>query len=208
LPPPAAASMLVAAVGPPDYTDLVEEELEIGAATFVSVDVEDYFHEVPGGEQVFTVRSLPSNLARNLERLLDLFEQTGARATFFVLSCAAHRIGPQLERIAAAGHEIASHGFGHRRATWMKPAEFRDDLRRGRAAIEDLTGQPVIGFRARSSRSPTRTCGPWMRFARRDSSTTPASARSRTSPTASRAPRSARTSCATGCSRSRCPRSG
>jgi polysaccharide deacetylase family protein (PEP-CTERM system associated) len=135
-------------VSPSAYTELVEIALNVGPATLVSVDVEDYFHEVPGGERAFQSRGLPSNLARNLERLLDLFAETGTTATFFVLSCAAHRIGPQLQRMAAEGHEIASHGHGHLRATWLEPHEFREDLRRGKATIEDITGQPVAGFRA------------------------------------------------------------
>lgn len=130
------------------YLDLVREELDVGAVSFVSVDVEDYFHEVPGGERVFEERRLPSNLARNVESLLELFDAHGVKATFFVLGCAAHRIGQQLERIAAEGHEIASHGFGHERATWITREEFGEDLRRGKAAIEDLTGREVRGYRA------------------------------------------------------------
>ena len=54
------------------YRDLVAEELDLGPQTFVSVDVEDYYHEVPGGEEAFARGGLPSNLGRNVECLLDL----------------------------------------------------------------------------------------------------------------------------------------
>ena len=130
------------------YADLVARELELGSPTFVSVDVEDYYHEVPGGEEVFQRDGLPSNVARNTERLLDLFAERDVQATFFVLSCLAPRLLPQLDRIVDEGHEIASHGHAHGRATWMQPEDFREDLRRAKATLEDLTGQEVRGYRA------------------------------------------------------------
>jgi len=130
------------------YADLVAEELDLGSPTFVSVDVEDYFHEVQGGEEVFRRDGLPSNLPRNTDRLLDLFAERSVHATFFVLSCLTDRLRPQLDRMVEEGHEIASHGHAHGRATWMKPEEFREDLRRAKATLEDLTGREVRGYRA------------------------------------------------------------
>jgi polysaccharide deacetylase family protein (PEP-CTERM system associated) len=130
------------------YADLVTEELDLGSQTFVSIDVEDYYHEVPGGEEVFQRDGLPSNLGRNTDRLLDLFAERDVHATFFVLSCLAPRLLPQLDRMVDEGHEIASHGHAHGRATWMKPREFREDLRRAKATLEDLTGHEVRGYRA------------------------------------------------------------
>jgi polysaccharide deacetylase family protein (PEP-CTERM system associated) len=130
------------------YADLVEEELDLGSPTFVSVDVEDYYHEVPGGEEVFVRDGLPSHLARNTDRLLDLFADRDVQATFFVLSCAASRLLRQLDRMVDEGHEVACHGYAHGRATWMKPQEFREDIRRAKATLEDFTGQEVRGYRA------------------------------------------------------------
>jgi peptidoglycan-N-acetylglucosamine deacetylase len=130
------------------YADLVAEELDVGSPTFVSIDVEDYYHEVEGGEEVFRRDGLPSNLAGNTDRLLDLFAGHGVHATFFVLSCVAPRLVPQLERMVAEGHEVASHGHAHGRATWMKPEDFREDIRRAKATLEDLTGREVRGYRA------------------------------------------------------------
>jgi peptidoglycan-N-acetylglucosamine deacetylase len=130
------------------YADLVEEELDLGSPTLVSVDVEDYYHEVPGGEEVFVRDGLPSNLARNTDRLLDMFAERDVQATFFILSCAAPRLLGQLDRMVDEGHEIACHGHSHGRATWMEPKEFREDIRKGKATLEDLTGQEVRGYRA------------------------------------------------------------
>ena len=130
------------------YADLVAEELDLGARTFISVDVEDYYHEVPGGEEAFARGGLPSNLDRNVDLLLDLFAERNVTATFFVLSCTVPRLRPQLQRIVDEGHEIASHGHMHERATWVKRNEFREDIRRGKAMLEDFVGREVRGFRA------------------------------------------------------------
>ncbi len=130
------------------YADLVAEKLDLGAPTLVSVDVEDYYHEVEGGEEAFQRGGLPSNLDRNTDRLLDVFAEHGVHATFFVLSCAAPRLRTQLRRMVDEGHEVASHGYGHGRATWMKPQEFREDLTRAKGMIEDLIGREVQGYRA------------------------------------------------------------
>jgi polysaccharide deacetylase family protein (PEP-CTERM system associated) len=130
------------------YADLVAEELDVGSPTFVSIDVEDYYHEVAGGEELFRRDGLPSNLVRNTDRLLDLFAERGVHATFFVLSCVTDRLRAQLERMVEEGHEVASHGHAHGRATWMSPEEFREDLRRAKATLEDLTGREVRGYRA------------------------------------------------------------
>ncbi|HVS86532.1 MAG TPA: DUF3473 domain-containing protein [Gaiellaceae bacterium] len=130
------------------YADLVAEELDVGPRTFLSVDVEDYYHEVEGGRELFASGGLPSNLERNVETLLDLFAQHEAHATFFVLSDAVPRLGPQLQRIAAEGHEVASHGHAHLRATWVPPERFREDIRRAKAILEDASGSEVVGFRA------------------------------------------------------------
>ena len=130
------------------YADLVVEELDVGPRTLLSVDVEDYYHEVEGGRELFARGGLPSNLERNVETLLDLFAEHGATATFFVLSDAVPRLGTQLARIVAEGHEVASHGHAHLRATWVAPERFREDIRRAKATLEDAVGREVSGFRA------------------------------------------------------------
>jgi polysaccharide deacetylase family protein (PEP-CTERM system associated) len=130
------------------YVDLVAEAVDLGAPTLVSVDVEDYYHEAPGGEEVFLRDGLPSNLPRNTDQLLDLFAERSVRATFFVLSCTAPRLLPQVRRMVEEGHEVASHGHAHARATWIKPEDFREDVRKGKAILEDITGGEIRGYRA------------------------------------------------------------
>ncbi len=130
------------------YADLVAEELDLGPKTMVSVDVEDYYHEVPGGEDLFAEGRLPSNMATNVEMLLDMFARQDVTATFFVLGCTAERLRPQLQRMLAEGHEVASHGHMHLRATQIPRETFREDARRSKETLEDVTGREIRGFRA------------------------------------------------------------
>jgi len=116
----------------------------------VTCDVEDYF-QVESLRSVVSRESwqtMPSRLERNTERVLDLFDQAGVRGTFFVLGWCAERRPGLVRRIAEAGHEIASHGFAHRMITEQSPEEFRADVRRAKALLEDLGGQAVVGYRA------------------------------------------------------------
>ncbi|HYR51636.1 MAG TPA: XrtA system polysaccharide deacetylase [Candidatus Dormibacteraeota bacterium] len=118
----------------------------------LSVDVEDYFQV-----QAFAGRvhredwpQYPPRVERNVRRLLDLFDETGAKGTFFVLGWIAQRYPGLVRGIAARGHEIASHGITHRMLTELSPSEFRTEAIDSRLLLEDLSGTPVIGFRAPS----------------------------------------------------------
>jgi len=118
----------------------------------LSVDVEDYFQV-----QAFAGRvsrqdwpQYPPRVERNVERLLDLFDETGAKATFFVLGWIARRYPTLVRAIAGRGHEVASHGVSHRMLTELSPSEFRAEAVDSRLLLEDLSGTPVIGFRAPS----------------------------------------------------------
>jgi polysaccharide deacetylase family protein (PEP-CTERM system associated) len=118
----------------------------------LAVDLEDYFQvsafdRVVGFERWPTMRD---RLRANTDRLLGLFDDAGVKATFFVLGWNAERQPDLIARIAAAGHEVASHSHAHRLVYEMTPDEFREDLRRARGAIEDATGVRVNGFRAPS----------------------------------------------------------
>jgi polysaccharide deacetylase family protein (PEP-CTERM system associated) len=110
----------------------------------MSVDVEDWFHD--GGVRVETPAAY--RVERNTERLLEAFEDAGARATFFVLGDVAARHPALVRRIAAAGHEVASHGFAHRHLRDQLSNEFRADVAQSLRALEDILGAPVRGFRA------------------------------------------------------------
>jgi polysaccharide deacetylase family protein (PEP-CTERM system associated) len=118
----------------------------------MSVDVEDYF-QVSAFDRVVDRRSWDgreSRVTANTERLLALFDGAGVRATFFVLGWVADRFPALVRRIAAGGHEIASHGYGHRLVYELTRAEFRDDVRRSKRTLEDVSGAEVRGYRAPS----------------------------------------------------------
>ncbi|WP_326524161.1 XrtA system polysaccharide deacetylase [Sphingomonas sp.] len=127
----------------------------------LSVDVEEWF-QVGAFENTIARAdwdSLESRVADNTAAVLDLFAETGARATFFTLGWVAARNGALIRRIVDAGHEIASHGWDHARVFTFTPDAFRDDLARARAVLEDAAGVAVTGYRAPSFSIDTRT--PW-----------------------------------------------
>jgi len=118
----------------------------------MTVDVEEYFQVSAFEHHVSRSQwdSYQSRVVRNTERLLDIFQAAGVRATFFVLGWVAERHPTLVRRIAEAGHELGSHGFSHRLVYEQTPSEFRHDLRQSRAAISDAASAPVHGYRAPS----------------------------------------------------------
>ncbi len=116
----------------------------------LSVDVEDYYHVEAFAERIpsETWSQYPSRVADNTRRVLELFQECGARATFFVLGYVAEREPALVREILAAGHEVGCHSHMHRRVFTVTPEEFREDLRRARGAIEAAGGEKVVGFRA------------------------------------------------------------
>lgn len=118
----------------------------------LTVDLEDYYH-VSAFESFISKRDwdvLPSRIVQNSERVLELLDSRGVRATFFVLGWVADRYPRLVRRIAQSGHDIACHSFWHRLVYDMTPAEFFEDTRRAKVAIEDATGIEVVGYRAPS----------------------------------------------------------
>ena len=127
----------------------------------LSVDVEDWF-QVGAFETVIardSWESLECRVERNTDAVLALFDEAGVKATFFTLGWVAARHPALVRRIADSGHELASHGWDHRRVFTMTEAEFRADLGRARAAIEQASGQKISGYRAPSFSIDART--PW-----------------------------------------------
>jgi polysaccharide deacetylase family protein (PEP-CTERM system associated) len=117
-----------------------------------SIDVEEHF-QANAFDRVVSREDWdrqPSRVEGNTERLLDLLGRTGARATCFVLGWVAERHPALVRRIAAEGHEVASHGWWHRRIGSLTPEELRQEVRESKRLLEDLSGQPVVGFRAPS----------------------------------------------------------
>jgi polysaccharide deacetylase family protein (PEP-CTERM system associated) len=118
----------------------------------MTVDVEDYF-QVSAFDRVVSRDSwetMESRVVPNTERLLGIFDAAKVTGTFFVLGWVAERFPALVRRIADQGHEIASHGYGHRLVYDQTPAAFREDLRRGKGAIESACGARVAGYRAPS----------------------------------------------------------
>jgi polysaccharide deacetylase family protein (PEP-CTERM system associated) len=119
---------------------------------FFTVDVEEYF-QVKALESVVSRDdwiSRPSRLASSIDPLLETLDRHNARGTFFVLGWIAKHRPEVVLAIAAAGHEIASHGFWHERVTALGRDAFREDVRSSKQALEDMIGAQVIGYRAPS----------------------------------------------------------
>lgn len=117
-----------------------------------TVDVEEYFQvsAFEGRVDPEDWDSYESRVGRGVATLLEALDDADARATFFVLGWVADRHPSLVRQIAAAGHEVASHGWRHARVTRQDPEEFREDVRRSKAVLEDLVGASVDGYRAPS----------------------------------------------------------
>jgi polysaccharide deacetylase family protein (PEP-CTERM system associated) len=118
----------------------------------LTIDVEDYFHPNAMDAAVSPADwdCLPHRVERNTLRLLDLLDAQHVQATFFVLGWVAERWPQLVVEIDRRGHEVASHGYAHRLVYRQEPSQFRADVKRGKAILEDRLGAPVAGFRAAS----------------------------------------------------------
>ena len=127
----------------------MQSKLSVQALT---VDVEDYFQVAAFDNCVNPADwdQYPLRAVANTRRLLALFDQTGAKATFFVLGWIAERHPDLVKEIDAHGHEVASHGYSHAKADTMTPDEFYQDILKARLLLETIIGKPVIGYRAPS----------------------------------------------------------
>jgi polysaccharide deacetylase family protein (PEP-CTERM system associated) len=130
----------------------------------MTIDVEDYFQVqafagIIAREQWDT---MPRRVERNTDRLLDIFAAAGVKATFFTLGWVAERHPRLVRRIVSDGHELASHGYSHRRADEQTRDEFLADIVKTKAILEDAGGCAVRGYRA-----ATFSIGPknWWAFA-------------------------------------------
>lgn len=121
-----------------------------GVPNILTVDVEEWFHilEVDGGYGPGDWDALESRVEANTDVLLGLFDEAGAKATCFVVGWVAERHPGLVRRIADAGHEVASHSYGHEVVARHDRASLAQDLRDSKRLLEDLSGRPVRGFRA------------------------------------------------------------
>lgn len=118
----------------------------------LTVDVEDYFQVSALASAIRREdwNSIPCRVERNMDLLFRIFSENDARATFFVLGWIAERYPQMVKRIVAEGHELASHGYGHLRATDQTPEEFLIDIRSAKRILEDISCVEVRGYRAPS----------------------------------------------------------
>lgn len=118
----------------------------------MTVDVEDYFHVSAFENQISPSEwsSCKPTVDYNTRRLLDLFDEKNAKSTFFILGWVAEAFPDLIKDIHARGHEIASHGTNHRRATTLSREQLKEDISSSLNLLEDLTGEKVIGYRAPS----------------------------------------------------------
>jgi polysaccharide deacetylase family protein (PEP-CTERM system associated) len=118
----------------------------------MTCDVEDYFQvqAFAGHIKREDWNRLAPRVERNTGRVLDLFARYRVKATFFTLGWIAERNKGLIRRIVQEGHELASHGMEHRPVYSQTPEEFRADVRRTKAILEDLGGVKVNGYRAAS----------------------------------------------------------
>jgi len=118
----------------------------------MSIDVEDYFQVSAFAPHIRREDwdHLPCRVERNVDVILGLLDEAGARATFFTLGWIAERYPQVVRRIVDNGHELASHGYGHQRASDLTPAQFRADITRAKSILEDRGGVAVRGYRAPS----------------------------------------------------------
>ena len=118
----------------------------------LTVDVEDYFQVSAFAKTVDQGDwdRFPQRVERNTRRLLDIFDESQVKATFFVLGWVADRNKGLVEEIAQRGHEVASHGYSHQLVYNQSQDVFREETIRSKKLLEDIIQAPVRGYRAAS----------------------------------------------------------
>ena len=139
----------------PDGAELVDESPQVKASSPVnamSIDVEEHF-QVSAFESAISRDDwdqIPSRIEQNVNRLLRLLHETNSKATFFTLGWIAERHQALIRKIVDSGHELASHGFDHKRVSGMSPEQFLADVGKTKTILEDVSGSEVRGYRAPS----------------------------------------------------------
>jgi polysaccharide deacetylase family protein (PEP-CTERM system associated) len=118
----------------------------------LSFDVEEHFQVSAFWSEARRQQwdTYESRVGNNTRKLVELLDQHGTKATFFVLGWVAERHPDLVKLLVGQGHEIASHGYGHELVTTQSPEQFRHDVRKAKNILENLTGSPVLGYRAPS----------------------------------------------------------
>ena len=118
----------------------------------MTIDVEDYFQVSAFASHIARESwdHMPCRVERNVDAILEILDERRAQATFFTLGWMAERYRDMVRNIVAQGHELASHGYAHQRATDQSPQEFYQDITRAKSLLEDIGGVAVQGYRAPS----------------------------------------------------------
>ncbi|MCG6957716.1 MAG: polysaccharide deacetylase family protein, partial [Gemmatimonadetes bacterium] len=115
-----------------------------------TVDVEEYFHPTAMAPHypMSSWDALPRRSREVVPRILDFLAERGVHGTFFVVGWLAEREPGVVRAIARGGHELASHGWEHEMVPRLGPDGFRSSVRRSKDLIEEITGGPIMGYRA------------------------------------------------------------
>jgi len=118
----------------------------------ISFDVEEHFQVSAFWSEARRQQwdKYESRVENSTRKLVELLDRHDTKATFFVLGWVAERYPDLVKALAKQGHELASHGYGHELVTTQSPEQFRHDIRKAKYILEDLTGSPVLGYRAPS----------------------------------------------------------
>lgn len=118
----------------------------------MTIDVEDYFQVSAFAPYIARADwdARECRVERNIDAILEMLDQHHTKATFFTLGWVAERYPQLVRQIVAQGHELASHGYAHQRASDQTPDTFFEDVHVAKNMLEDLSGQAVIGYRAPS----------------------------------------------------------
>jgi polysaccharide deacetylase family protein (PEP-CTERM system associated) len=152
---PPSASLRICGNGcglPPKGTIMLMPSRQPLLRNAMTIDVEDYFQVSAFAPYIARSEwdARECRVERNVDRILALLAEHKTQATFFTLGWVAQRYPQLVRRIVEGGHELASHGYGHERASDLSPQDFRADVSRAKQLLEDIGGQPVLGYRAPS----------------------------------------------------------
>lgn len=115
----------------------------------LTIDLEDWYQGLTSTSQRLEEwHQYEDRVVENTERLLDIFDEGGIKATFFVLGYVANQFPELIQKVAEAGHEIGVHSYYHRKVSQITPDQFREDVIQAREAIEKITSTRVAGYRA------------------------------------------------------------
>ena len=127
----------------------------------LTIDLEEWFHANYHDDVFDPQKTYEVRIVQNMERLLTLFSEHQAKATFFVLGYVAEQHPQLIREIAAAGHEIATHGYAHQLVYQQTPDVFKEDVSQAKKRVEDLIGKSVKGYRAPSWSITAKSLWAW-----------------------------------------------